>query len=152
MTTVIILFTVFNYLISLIIGLREGEIEGSFTFIGVPKNEEIKVYFLLAVLLPISLIFIMAFKIQPSEISLIAKILSGITHSIATLIVAVLYIFPLYALSYISAVIAGLFLKELSKLNCSKTSLLSFLIVIILSNYMIYKAIKQFLIESPLPI
>lgn len=152
MTTVIILFTIFNYLISLIIGLNEGKIEGSFTYFGVPKNEETKVYFLLAVLLPVSLIFIMAFKISPNEISLLSKILSGITHGIATLIVAVLYITPLYALSFISAVITGMFLRELSKINCSKSSLLSFLFVAVLSNYMIYKAINQFLVERPLPI
>ncbi len=152
MTTIIIIFTVFNYLISLIIGLKEGAIEGSFTFIGVPKNEEIKVYFLLAVLLPVSLIFIMAFKTSPNEISIISKILSGITHSIATLIVAVLYIMPLYAISFISALLTGLFIRELSKINCSKSSLLSFLFVAILSNYMIYKAISQFLVERPLPI
>jgi hypothetical protein len=90
MTTIIILFTIINYIISLIIGLKEGAIKGSFTFLGVPKNEEIKTYFLLAVLLPISLIFIMAFKIPPNEISIISKILSGITHSIATLVVAAL--------------------------------------------------------------
>ena len=152
MTTIIILFTIFNYLISLIFGLKEGEIEGSFTFLGVPKNEEIKVYFLLVVLLPVSLIFVIAFKVSPEEVSLLSKIFSGITNGIATLIVAVLYIMPLYAISFISAVITGMCIRELFKINCSKSSLLSLLFVAVLSNLLIYNAIKQFLVERPLPI
>ena len=153
MTTVIILFTIINYLISLIIGFKEGKIKGSFTFLGVPKNEEKNIYFLLAVLLPASLIFIIAFKSSPYEISITSKILSGITHGISALIISVLYITPLYALSFVSAVITGMFLRELSKSSRSKSSLLIFLFITILSNYMIYKALTQLLEETdPYPL
>jgi len=143
MTSVIFLFSIVNYLISLIIGFKQGEIKGAFRFLGFKENQERYYYLLLLIILPVSIIFIIAFKSAPAETTIGATIASGFSHGISALVISVLYITPLYGLTFISAVVTGRLIKELLKTKRENSLVLAFLIAAILGNHFVWRGLTE---------